>query len=55
MEDRVAEMEARVEAMDEVNGEASRLEKDVIAMEVEREVENELATLKKKVVGDQTV
>ena len=55
MEDRVAEMEARVEAMVEVNGEASRLEKDVIAMEVEREVENELTTLKKKVVGDQTV
>jgi phage shock protein A len=55
MEDRVAEMEARVEAMDEVNGEAARLEKDVIAMEVEQEVENELATLKKKVVGDQTL
>jgi len=55
MEDRVAEMEARAEAMNEVNGEASRLEKDVIAMEVEREVENELAALKKKVAGDQTV
>ena len=45
----------RIEAMDEVNGEASRLGKDIIAMEVEREVENELTTLKKKVVGDQTV
>ena len=55
MEDRVAEMEARVEAMDEVNSEASRLEKDIIAMEVEWEVENELAALKKKIVGDQTV
>ena len=44
-----------VEAMDEVNSEASRLEKDVVAMEVEWEVENELAALKKKVGGDQTV
>jgi len=54
MEDRISEMEARAEAMDEVNSESSRLEKEVRAMEVEWEVENELAALKKKVGGEQT-
>ncbi len=55
MEDRVAEMEARAEAMDEVNRETSSLEKEVIAMEVEQEVENELVALKKKIGGERTV
>ena len=54
MEDRVAEMEARVEAMDELNGEPSQLEKELSAVEVEREVDNELAALKKKVAESHT-
>lgn len=49
MEDKVAAMEARVEAMDELHSDASRVEKDFLAMETEWEVENELAALKKKV------
>jgi phage shock protein A len=51
MESRVAEMEARTEAFAEVNDEASRLEKEFWAMEVEQEVEDELAMLKKKRQG----
>jgi len=51
MEDKVAEMEARVEAAAELHGDASQLEKDFLAMEVEQEVENELAALKRKVAG----
>lgn len=54
MENRVSEMEARAAAMDEVNSESSRLEKEVMAMEVEWEIENELAALKKKVGGEHT-
>jgi phage shock protein A len=49
MEDKVAAMEARVEAMDELRSDSSRVEKDFLAMETEREVDNELAALKKKV------
>jgi len=51
MEDKVAEMEARAEATAELNSDASRLEKDFLDMEVEQEVESELAALKKKVQG----
>lgn len=49
MEDRVAEMEARTEALAEVNDESSDLEKELRAMEVEQDVEDELAMLKKKI------
>jgi phage shock protein A len=55
MEDRVSEMEARAEAMDEVNSPSSRVEKEALAMEMEWEVDNELAALKKKVGGEQAV
>jgi phage shock protein A len=54
MEDKVTEMEARVEAAAELSGDASQLEKDFLAMEVEQEVSDELAALKKKVAGQQT-
>ncbi len=54
MEDKVTEMEARAEAAAELSGDASQLEKDFLAMEVEQEVEDELAALKKKVAGQQT-
>ena len=51
MEDKVAEIEARAEAMAEVNSSTSRVEKEFLDMEVKLEVENELAALKKKVAG----
>lgn len=51
MEDKVTEMEARVEAAAELHSDASQLEKDFLAMEVEQEVDNELAALKRKVAG----
>jgi phage shock protein A len=51
MEDKVAEMEARAEAAAELHADASQLDKDFRAMEVEREVEDELAALKKKLTG----
>jgi phage shock protein A len=51
MEDKVTEMEARVEAAAELQSDASQLEKDFLAMEVEQEVDNELAALKRKVAG----
>lgn len=55
MEDRVSEMEARAEAMDEVNSPSSRGEKEALAMEMEWEVDNELAALKKKMGGEPAV
>jgi phage shock protein A len=48
MEDRVAEIEARTEAMAELHDDASRLERDLRDMALETEVEDELAALKKK-------
>jgi phage shock protein A len=51
MEDKVTEMEARVEAAAELQSDAAQLEKDFLAMEVEQEVDNELAALKRKVAG----
>jgi len=53
MEDKVTEMEARVEAAAELHSDASQLEKDFLAMEVEQEVDNELAALKRKAAGQQ--
>jgi phage shock protein A len=54
MEDKVTEMETRAEAAAELSSDASQLEKDFLAMEVEQEVADELAALKKKVAGQQT-
>ena len=51
MEDRVAEMEARTLAMAEVNSERSTLEREILAMETDTEVEAELAALKRKLEG----
>jgi phage shock protein A len=48
MEGKVAEMEARTEAIAELSSNASQLEKDFWKMEAEQEVEDELAKLKKK-------
>jgi phage shock protein A len=49
MEDKVAEMEAMAEAAAELHGDAARLDKDFLAMTIEKEVEDELAALKEKV------
>ncbi len=51
MEDKVAEMEARAEAVCELNSEDSSLEREFRALEIEQEVEAELASLKKKMNG----
>jgi phage shock protein A len=48
MEGRVTEIEARAEAMAEVHSSVSKVEKEFLDMEVKKEVENELAALKKK-------
>lgn len=49
MEDRVMEMEARTEAMEELRGEATQLEEDFLNMEMQDEIEQELQNLKNKV------
>ncbi len=48
MEDKITEMEARVEAHDEIYSEASQVEREFLAMEVDAEVEAELEGLKQK-------
>ena len=52
MEDRVAEMEARLEARTELRTDRSRLERELRDLQVDREVENELAELKKQMLAD---
>jgi phage shock protein A len=52
MEERVAEMEARTEAITELNRDSSDLERDFLDMEADTEVEAELAALKAKVQAD---
>jgi len=49
MEDRIMEIEARTDAIAELADEDSELERDIDALEVELEVENELAQLRKKI------
>lgn len=49
MEDKVTEMEARAQAVAELNQDASALEREFKAMEIDSEVEAELAALKRKV------
>jgi Phage shock protein A (IM30), suppresses sigma54-dependent transcription len=53
MEDKVAEMEARTAALDELNDDASQLERDFLDMEIRTEVEEELEKLKKKIEDHQ--
>jgi phage shock protein A len=50
MEDRLTEMEARVEARTELRTDRSRLEREFRDLQVDRDVENELAELKKKML-----
>ena len=51
MEDRVTEMEARTEALEELRNDASQLEQEFLDMEVHAEIDDELQALKKKVSG----
>jgi phage shock protein A len=49
MADKVGEMEARMEARAEVYGDYSPAEREFLKMEVDTEIEAELAVLKKEV------
>lgn len=49
MEDKVADMEARTAAWEELEADASPLEKEFLALEVDTEVEAELVALKAKI------
>ncbi|MGR8978465.1 MAG: PspA/IM30 family protein [Gammaproteobacteria bacterium] len=51
MEDRVAEMEAKTEAMMELRDDRSQLEKDFLDMEINAEIDEELRSLKSKLGG----
>jgi phage shock protein A len=49
MEDRVTEMEARTEAIEELRDDRTQLERDFLDMEVHAEIDDELQKLKKKI------
>jgi phage shock protein A len=49
MEERVSDMEARAEAMAELNDNASGLERDLRDMKIETEVDDEFEALKKQI------
>lgn len=51
MGEKVDEMEARMEARDELYGEYSQVEREFMKMEVDTEVENELAALRREIKG----
>jgi phage shock protein A len=51
MEDRVASMEAKTEAMMELRDDRSQLEKDFLDMEINAEIDQELLNLKAKISG----
>src|SRR6266568_3532265 len=52
MEDRVSEMEAKIAARAELRRDKTRLEREFHDLEVAKEVENELATLRKKMLEE---
>lgn len=49
MEDKIADMESRTEALAELDQDLSSLEREFLNLEVEKDVEAELATLKMKI------
>jgi phage shock protein A len=51
MEDRVASMEARTEAIMELRDDRSQLDKDFLDMEINAEIDQELLSLKAKISG----
>jgi phage shock protein A len=52
MEDKIADMETRVAAKDELEWSSSPLEKEFLELEVQSEVDDELAKLKRKIAED---
>jgi phage shock protein A len=52
MEDRVLDMEARIEAREEIHDNHSELEREFLELEVDTEVEAELEALKKELSGE---
>lgn len=52
METRVSDMEARAEAMAELNDDAARLESDLRDMTIEKEVEDEFEALKQQIANE---
>ena len=52
MEERVLEMEARIEAREEVYDDSSEIEREFMTMQVNTEVEAELEALKKEIAAD---
>ena len=52
MEDRVSEMEAKIAARAELRRDKTRLEREFRDLEVAKDVENELATLRKKMLEE---
>jgi phage shock protein A len=52
MEERVSDMEARTEAMSELNDEASRLSRDLRDLKIEQEVNDEFEALKKQIADE---
>lgn len=54
MEDRVLEIEARAEAVAELNDESAELEKEIRRLTVDKEVKSDLDALRKKIEDDQS-
>ena len=52
MEERVSDMEARAEAMAELNDDATGLERDLRDMKIEQEVDEEFEALKKQITDE---
>ncbi len=52
MEERVADMEARAEAMAELNEGASRLKRDLRARKIEKEMDDEFEALKRQIADE---
>ena len=52
MEERVSDIEARAEAMAELNDDASRLERDLHEMTIEQEVQDEFEALKQQIESE---
>ena len=52
MEERVSDIEARAEAMAELNDDNSRLERDLREMTIEQEVQDEFEALKQQIENE---
>ena len=52
MEDKVAEMEAKTDAIMELRDDRSQLEREFLDMEINAEIDEELRSLRSKISGD---